>query len=225
MRFPVRAVLAAALLTLLLFGPAQAQDQGVAVIITPLEGATVSGSVAILGTATHPKFARYELAFGYNANPTDTWVSLQDPVETQVVNDVLAHWDTTGITDGVYTLRLRVYSSDRVFVEALARGIRVQNAVPAPQPPAPAQVTAPPAAPAATATPVIALPPTSTPRPTTAVASANTVSRPGSAAPAWFDLGAILRAAANGILLTVLVFLVLGLYAGFKTALRHKPKH
>jgi hypothetical protein len=224
MRLPVRAVLAFLGLALLLVPSAQAQAQGLAVIITPLEGATVSGSVPILGTATHSQFTRYELAFGYNSNPTDTWFSIQDPVQAQVVNDVLGRWDTTGVTDGVYTLRLRVYSSERVFNEALARGIRVQNATPTPPPPAPAEVTAAPLAPVPSATPIIVLPPTSTPRPTTAVVSANSANRPGSQAPSWFDAQAIFRAAGQGLLLTALVFVVVGLYAGFKAALRHKPK-
>jgi hypothetical protein len=224
MRFLKRVVLAVIGLAVFIVLPAQAQDQGVAVIITPLEGATVSGSVAILGTATHPQFERYELAFAYNANPTDTWFSLQDPVQTQVVNDVLGRWDTTGVTDGVYTLRLRVYAADRAVTESLVRGVKVQNATPAPPTPTAPAVTAPPPANVASATPVIVLPPTSTPRPTTAVVSANSPSRPGGAPPSWFDARMIFRAVGSGLLLTGLLFVILGLYAGFKAALRYRPK-
>src|SRR5574341_1764171 len=93
----------------LLPAPVQAQDQGVAAITAPLEGAVVSGFVPVIGTATHPQFQRYELAFGYDPNPTDTWFSLGEPFASQVVNDVLGRWDTTGLSDGTYLLRLRVY--------------------------------------------------------------------------------------------------------------------
>src|SRR5512135_3683588 len=112
--------------------PAQAQDQGSAVITIPQDGATVSGIVPILGTATHPQFLRYELAFAYSPNPTDTWFTLQEPVKSAVVNDVLGRWDTTGITDGAYTLRLRVYWTERLFLEAFVRDVQVQNATPPP---------------------------------------------------------------------------------------------
>ena len=139
----------------------QAQDQGLAIIMTPLDGATVGGIVPILGTATHPQFLRYELAFGYSPNPTDTWFTIQEPVKTPVVNEVLWRWDTTGLTDGVYTLRLRVYWTERLFVEAFARDVHIQNATP-PPPPASQATTPTPQVAKATATPVIVLPPTST---------------------------------------------------------------
>jgi hypothetical protein len=210
-------------LAILAMPPVQAQSQGLAVITTPLDGATVAGIVPILGTATHPQFLRYELAFGYSPNPTDTWFTLQEPVKTPVVNEVLGRWDTTGLTDGVYTLRLRVFWTERLFVEAFAREVRVQNATPTP-PPAPQTTPPAPQAAAATATPAIVLPPTSTPRPTTAVASANTTSRPSSAAPSWLDKQVIGRAFLAGLLLTGSLFVLLGLYLGFKGMLRYRPR-
>ncbi len=209
---------------------ARAQDQGQALITTPLDGAKISGIVPILGTATHPQFLRYELAFGYSPNPTDTWFTLQDPVNTPVVNAILGRWDTSGISDGVYTLRLRVYWTERLFLEAFARDVRVQNVTPtppAPQPNTPTPEVAPPTPESgaqATATPVIVLPPTSTPRPTTAVVSANTTSGPSSAAPSWLDKVIIGRAIFTGVTLTGSLFALLGLYLGFKAVLRHRPR-
>jgi hypothetical protein len=208
---------------------ALAQTQGLAVITTPLDGATVSGIVPILGTAAHPQFLRYELAFAYSPNPTGTWFTLQDPVKTPVVNEVLGRWDTTGISDGVYTLRLRVYWTDRSFLEAFARDVRVQNATPTPPAPLPNTPTAGAAATPlsggqATATPVIVLPPTSTPRPTPPVAGANTTSRPGNPAPSWLDRQVIGRAVLTGLTLTGGLFALLGLYLGFKAALRYRPR-
>ncbi len=202
--------------------PAAAQDQGQAVIVAPLEGATVSGVVAILGTASHPKFVRYELAFGYSPNPTDTWFSVQEPVTTPIANNVLARWDTSGITDGVYALRLRVYWSEHQFIESFARNVRVQNATPAPPPATPAPSV--PSAPAPSATPAIVLPPTSTPRPTAAVVSANAGSAPSAAAPSWLDWSTIGRALRDGLTVTAGLFALVGLYGVLKAALRHRPR-
>ena len=222
MRWLSRFLLACLSLLALAVPLAEAQDQGLAIIAAPAEGATVSGNVPILGTATHPQFLRYELAFSYSPNPTDTWFTIQEPVKSAVVNDVLGRWDTTGITDGAYTLRLRVYWTERLFLEAFVRDVHVQNATPTPPPPLP--VTPTPSAVAASATPVIVLPPTSTPRPTMVVASANTTGRPGSTAPSWLDLQIIGRAGLTGLALTASLFLLLGLYRGFKAALRYRPK-
>src|SRR3989304_3628957 len=74
-----RVILVIVLLCALPPAGVSAQDQGVAVITSPLDGAIVSGVVPISGAATHPQFQRYELAFGYSPDPTDTWFSLQDP--------------------------------------------------------------------------------------------------------------------------------------------------
>src|SRR3972149_3337738 len=79
---------------------ALAQDQGIAAIYSPLEGAFLSSEVPITGTATHDQFVRYELAFAYSPNPTDTWFPIAPSGAGQVINDVLARWDTTQISDG-----------------------------------------------------------------------------------------------------------------------------
>ena len=202
--------------------PAHAQTAGVAQITTPMDNAVVSGVVPILGTATHPQLLRYELAFGYSPNPTDTWFSIQDPVKTPMVNEVLGRWDTTGIADGVYVLRLRVYWSERQFLEAFVRGVRVQNAAPTAAPATPTATPAPKAA-TPTPTPAIVLPPTSTPRPTTAVVSANPSGPAASQPPAWLDLDVIRRALIDGATLTGALFAILGLYAGVKAAVRYRP--
>src|SRR5258706_5072500 len=151
-------------------GRASAQTQGVAVITSPLDGAILNGVVAFTGTATHPQFLRYELAFAYSPNPTNPWFPLQAPVNTQVVNEIIGRWDTAQISDGLYSLRLRVYYSDTAYLEAFVQNVRVQNATPtaeviAPETPTPpVAITLPPLA-TATATPTapgIELPPTST---------------------------------------------------------------
>jgi len=212
-----------------------AQDQGAAVIAAPLEGAIVSGLVPLSGTATHPEFRRYELAFGYDPNPTDTWFSIQDPSTSPVINDVLGRWSTSDITDGVYVLRLRVYWSERDFLEAFVHNLRVQNATPTPEPeatltPAPPNPdTATPLAgsatpSAATATPpLILLPPTSTPRP---VAGSGNSTNNGEPTSNSFLLNtALIRSSfLNGVKFSLIGFVLLGIYVGIRTATRSRRR-
>jgi hypothetical protein len=209
---------------------ATAQDQGVAVVTAPLEGAVVSGIVPILGTATDPRFQRYELAFGYDPNPTDTWFSIGEPGTSQIANDVLGRWDTSGLVDGTYVLRLRVYWSERDFLETFARRVRIQNATPtaAPTPaaigtptPRPTDVTT--LAGTARTQPAIALPPTSTPRPTPGQPG---IIGGGSSPAIATRLNARLIAGAflNGVRLTLIIFALLGGYVGLRAFLRSRSR-
>ena len=210
---------------------ALAQAQGAAVITAPLEGAGVAGLVPIAGAAVHPQFVRYELAFAYDPNPTDSWFSIQDPVASPVSNDLLGAWDTTGITDGTYVLRLRVYWSETDFLEAFVRRVEVRNAAPTASPtagesaaslsltasPPPAGATQPAAG--AGTQPVIVLPPPATPRPT-----------PGPGSPAAgrptpsFNGAAVQRAFYNGIGSAIFTFGLLGAYAAFRHYRRTHPR-
>ena len=217
-----------ACLALLPSGGVSAQTQGVAVITSPLDGAILSGLVPITGTATHPQFQRYELAFAYSPNPTGTWFPLQAPVNTQVVNEIIGRWDTTQISDGLYSLRLRVYYSDTAYLEAFVQNVRVQNATPtaeviAPETPTPpVAITLPPLA-TATPTPTapgIELPPTSTPL---AGGDANGGLPPG-AGIAAINANVIAQAFLAGVRLTVVCFLLLAAYASIRAMLRLRPR-
>ena len=213
--------------------PVRAQDQqGVAVISSPLEGAILTGLVPISGTATHPQFQRYELSFGYSPNPTDTWFAIQPPAATQVVNEIIGRWDTAQIADGLYTLRLRVYFSDTAYLETFAPNIRVQNATPAaptpevlldtPTPPG-VDITLP-----ATATATVAgidLPPTATAQPASGGGqSGGSGAAPSAGAPIRIN-GALIGAAfMAGVRLTLLSFLFLTVYASVRALLRARPR-
>ncbi|MCC7359337.1 MAG: hypothetical protein IT317_07665 [Anaerolineales bacterium] len=203
---------------------AYAQDQGVAIVTSPLEGALLSGLVPITGSATHPQFTRYELAFGYSPNPTDTWFSLQAPATSQVINEVLGLWDTTKITDGQYVLRLRVFYGEGAYLETFVANVQVQNSTPAAPTDLPATAgPTPTETPAPTATtPLIELPPTATTAPAA-----------GGGAGPNDDGGALINVPAgrinvemigaaflDGVRLTAIAFLILGAYAGLRALLR-----
>ncbi len=202
---------------------ALAQDQGVAVITSPLEGALLTGLVPITGSATHPQFTRSELAFGYSPNPTDTWFSLQAPATTQVINEVLAIWDTTKITDGLYVLRLRVFYGEGAYLETFVANVRVQNSTPAaPTAPPPTEGPAATLTPAASATaPIIDLPPTATARATTVGGGSASGDGPVGDVPAGrINTDMIGAAFFDGIRLTAAVFLILAAYATLRAVLR-----
>jgi hypothetical protein len=107
---------------------AAAQTDGHAEISRPAEGDSVSGVVTILGSASSPSFDHFELSFGYDPNPTDTWFPVGDSVTTQVSFGRLGLWDTTKITDGTYALRLTVTLDDGSVLEDIVEGIEVRGA-------------------------------------------------------------------------------------------------
>lgn len=156
--------LAAMVLTIVAVQAALAQPQGQ--ITSPRDRASVRGLVPIEGSATHPQFQKYEVHYGPEPNPNDSWAPISgSPFVVQVVQGRLGLWDTTIIPDGIYSLRLRVVRLDGNYDEYFVRGIQVVNARPTETP-----------TPAATATPA---PPTLTPSPTpTIVIAVPTVSSP-----------------------------------------------
>lgn len=187
--------------------------QAIAIITSPAQNETVAGVVNITGTAAHPQFVRYELAFAYDPNPTDTWFELQPPSETQITDSLLAAWDTTTIADGTYMIRLRVYSSDSATPqETIIRGIKIQNTAPPTAIPVPTQE-----APTPTATAIL---PTATPAPTTAPSSFPIVSPVSPSSFPSLDLSPYTSAFCNGVYLTFGVFLFLALYAVLRDKIR-----
>lgn len=184
--------------------------QAVALITFPTTSQTVLGQVTITGVASHPQFSRYEIAFAYDPNPTDTWFELQPPATAPVTDGPLAAWDTTRISDGAYMIRLRVYSTDAATpTETTIRGIKVQNTI---------LPTAAPTATAEATTPAPTTPPTSTP-----VAAVETaipvIAAPEAILPA-FDVSPYTSAFCNGVGLTLFIFLLMGLYAALRDRIR-----
>jgi hypothetical protein len=144
-------------LVLVLSQTASAQAPGYADIASPGEGQAVQGLVTIEGSASHPFFRSYDLAFAYQDDPTQTWFVISDPVDQQVTHGPLGLWDTSGITDGDYRLRLRVFLSNGNVLRVIVEHLRVRNYTAIEAVPPGLQV------PAATET---LNRPTSTPRPT-----------------------------------------------------------
>ncbi len=211
----------------------------VAAINTPASGSTVSGVVPVSGSALHPDFDRYELY--YTVEPGENWVFIGEPGRQQVNNGFLANWNTGGLPDGNYSLRLRVVRRDGNYDEGFARNVVVANTTPptpTPEPsPTPGEIAPLPQpvdavvtpTPEATATPVsVEQPeiPTPTPRPSpTATPEENQVA----AAPAEdggsgsltsaLDTASLRSSFVRGITLAGAVFLAVGAFFGIRRLL------
>ncbi|GMR09651.1 MAG: hypothetical protein BMS9Abin28_0471 [Anaerolineae bacterium] len=111
------------------------QVPGFAEITEPMQGQSVTGIVTISGTASHPAFESFDLAFSFDPDPTDTWFPIGEALDTPVVDGRLAIWDTIEITDGVYRLRLRVNVEGSPPFETVIGGVRVRNYTPTETPP------------------------------------------------------------------------------------------
>lgn len=98
-------------------------------IISPVSGQAVQGTLSIDGSSSAPGFASAELDFAYAGDATDTWFLIAESDEP-VQNGVLVQWDTGAITDGDYDLRLRVFLEDGSHLDAIVHGLRVRNYTP-----------------------------------------------------------------------------------------------
>jgi subtilisin family serine protease len=92
-----------------------------ATIQTPDNNLKVFGLVNVMGTAAGIGFQQYWLEYGVGSNP-ESWNVLIPPQANPVTNGLLGVWDTTGLPDGIYSLRLRVIgeggeASDTKIVE------------------------------------------------------------------------------------------------------------
>ncbi len=104
---------------------ATAQGGNAAVITAPAAGATVSGRVTIVGTATHSRFSYYKVEYKSGNNPA----VLVDAMlhTTQVVSGTLATWDSTKVPDGPYDLILTVVDVTGNYIQASV-SVKLDNA-------------------------------------------------------------------------------------------------
>lgn len=127
----MKAILFVILLLLLFPQAALAQEGSLPVISSPGAGQIVQGIVVVTGTTSTLGFSSYELSFAYANDPTQTWFVLDSGAEP-IFEGELGTWDTTTLTDGDYSLRLRVFMLDGTGRETIVPGLRVRNYTPVP---------------------------------------------------------------------------------------------
>jgi hypothetical protein len=223
----VLVVLAIALMTLAVpFAQAEPLAQQTQVQITSPEiGSRVRGRVPIIGSATVPNFQFYKVEMGVGPNPAQ-WAVIGQLHYEPVINGQLEVWDTTGVPDGVYTLRVQGVKMDGNWEEFFVRGITVANSEPAPTEtpevsPTPLVV--------ATDTPVVRETPTPSPTatvqiiaPTAALSMPTptpTLSRPERQSTLPVDPESWIESFTFGAVATGTVFVVLGIVFGLRRLL------
>ena len=179
-----------------------AQEGDDLMITSPDTGQIVQGLVIVSGTVTVLGFSSYELSFAYKDDPTGTWFTLQNS-SLPVFEGELGIWDTTTLTDGDYTLRLRVFLLDGSQRETTVSDLRVRNYTPVPTPTFTATATA----------FVQILPPTAqllAPAPAT-VTPFHSTPTPFPPNPAGLAVSSISNALGRGAVLALLLILGVGL--------------
>jgi hypothetical protein len=122
-------------------------------ILSPQPGQAIRGSVPILVDTTTQGFISAELAFGYENDRTETWFLINQSSES-TLDGVMTEWDTTTLTDGVYTLRLVVNLDNGDQFSSFVSSLRVRNYSPIEtDTPTPSPTSAPMATPSPTITP------------------------------------------------------------------------
>ncbi len=207
--------------------------QGRSIITYPTGEMTVSAQVQVRGIATHPNMNFYQVRYAAGSEPTagSQWVDFAVVEGTQVEDGVLGTWDTTAIPDGQYTLALAVWGFDDpsnpyvFFVTHVA--VNNTNPVPTATPPESTPEPMPTAVVGVTPTPVsVEQPPTATPRPSRTpgsgideqpqAPSTGEGERPSVAV----DFGELRAAFWSGVLVTLVLFLLWGLYLLLKVGVR-----
>lgn len=95
-------------------------------ISQPGMGARVAGRVAIRGTAAPADFQFYKVEFGEGETPT-IWNVIHDIHRVSVTDGVLEEWDTAGLANGTYWLRLTVVDHTGNFPPPCQVRVVVQN--------------------------------------------------------------------------------------------------
>lgn len=203
-------------------------------ITYPTGGMTVSGEVEIRGTAMHPNLDSWQVRYAPGERMGDmNWVDIVVFVTEPIEDDVLCTWDTTTVPDGPYVLALAVWGINDpanphlYFVE----NVIVNNAEAEPTPDQPTPEPMPTAVIGPSPTPFsVQLPATSTPRPSptprvgenegAAVSPGGGETGSGLVLDTGGLTGGLRDAFCTGGLITLMLFLLWGLYILAKVSIR-----
>ncbi len=187
---------------------AEPNPQALPIAITsPSQNAVVRGTVPIVGTAADNAFWKYEVYFAAEPVPNDQWTFLGTVHERPVIDGLLETWETAGLPDGRYSIKLRVVDRTGNYREVIARGITVANTLPTNTPtPIATRSPTPTATPAATPTLIIPSSPLARPSVTP------TLARPTrSVLPDVVDVASLRSALCLGIELMAVTLVVLAI--------------
>ena len=105
---------------------APACPDGRSVIAQPGVNQVVSGVVPVIGSATHEQFSFYKLEFAPGANAGDGFVYF-DGTASQIQGGVLGNFNSSGVPNGTYTIRLIVVDTTANYPPPCTVTVTVQN--------------------------------------------------------------------------------------------------
>jgi len=206
-----RAILTTFLLILLFSSLLQAQAQEeepeplTAEFHAPLAGEALQGNSAIIATTAIEGMEAWSLSFAYREDSTNTWFLIAEGTKA-AVEDVISEWNTNTITDGIYSLKLSIDLDNGEIFDLIVHDIRIRNYSPVETSTPTITPTHDPASDTATPTLTITpFPPTPTPLPTNPVEITST------------DISDNMT---YGVIVTLVLFLLMGLYISIRRTLR-----
>ena len=87
----------------------------IANIDTPKIKSEVKEIIEIIGTAKGEQFQQYTVEYGRGTSP-NSWILIKNS-DIPVENNILGHWDTTKVDEGVYTVRLTLTNNDTIYID------------------------------------------------------------------------------------------------------------
>jgi hypothetical protein len=196
---------------------------------SPLPGQALQGSVPVTAVYPGESVLAVEVSFSYTGDARETWFLIAELGEPAGSGE-LTTWDTTTLTDGVYSLRLVVLMEGGDQATVTVPGLRVRNYTPietnTPAPPTGAGLEA--TSEGTTGTQVAVDVVTDTP-----VASPDSFSglpellttpspEPLPANPAQVSNQAVVASLGKGALAAGVAFLLLGIYRGVQQVIRSR---
>ncbi|MDO9087904.1 MAG: hypothetical protein Q7U53_16980 [Anaerolineaceae bacterium] len=98
-------------------------------IQTPKNGDFIQGSVQIVGTVTGTGFQKAEISFRYQESQLQSWF-LINQIDSPIVDDLLANWDTSTIADGTYQIKVLAFYENGRQQETIIENLSVRNYTP-----------------------------------------------------------------------------------------------
>jgi hypothetical protein len=95
-------------------------------IASPAAGDIIRGVVPVMGTADGSGFFSYDLEYAFSGSENANWFPITHSSQS-VIEAALGTWDTTVITDGDYSIRLRVTYQDGSQELILVEHVMVRN--------------------------------------------------------------------------------------------------
>lgn len=102
----------------------------VQILWPPNDGGSALDSVPIVVTAMDPQFVDYHLEYQAGTAGNDDWLPIATDLVQQVLHDTVATWHIAGMSEGEYTLRLRMEKSNGTTAEDRIRFV-VDRSAPA----------------------------------------------------------------------------------------------